>query len=74
MLPALVSVQANVQAHQGEELIFILPAAILLGTWLISAWPSKARPSKESSEPHEEHPETPPIEGAEPRDGASQGS
>lgn len=53
-LPALVSVQA----HQGEELIFILPAAILLGTWLIVAWPGKDRPSEEGSEPHEEDPET----------------
>ncbi len=65
----MYSLPASVQAHQGEELVFILPAAILLGTWLISAWPGKDRPSEDSSEPHEEDPETPPTERAEPADG-----
>ncbi len=60
----------GLQAHQGEELaIFILPAAILLGTWLFAAWPSKARPSEDSSKPPGEDPETPPTEGTKPRDG-----
>lgn len=67
MLPAFL-VQA--QAHQGEEIaIVILPAAMLLGTWLIASWGGKERPSEESSEPHEEDPETPPTERAEPPDG-----
>ena len=63
----------GVLAHQGEELaIVILPAAMLLGTWLIASWgggkdrPSKDRPSEESSEPHQEDPETPPTGRAEP--------
>jgi len=66
VLRALVSIQA----HQGEELIFILPAAILLGTWLIAAWPGKARPSEDRLEPHHEDPQTPPTEIAEPPGGA----
>lgn len=47
MLPA--PLQA-LQAHQGEELILILPAVILLGTWLIATWPVKARTSKDSKD------------------------
>jgi len=46
VLPALVPVQA----HQGEELIFILPVAMLLGTWLFVSWPSKHRPSEDSKD------------------------
>ncbi len=61
---------ASLQAHQGEELIFVLPVAILLGTWLIVAWPGKDRPPEGSPGPHKEDPETPQTEGAEPRDGA----
>jgi len=60
----------SVQAHQGEELIFILPAAILVGTWLIAVWPSKARSSKDTLELHQEDPETAPTEIAEPPGGA----
>jgi hypothetical protein len=56
-------------AHQGEELVFILPAAILLGTWVIAVWPSKAKPSKDSLAPHREDPETPSTEKAEPPGG-----
>ncbi len=66
VLRALVSIQA----HQGEELIVILPAAILVGTWLIAVWPSKAKPSKDSVEAHPEDPETSPTEIAGPPGGA----
>jgi len=65
VLPALLSVQP----HQGEELIFILPVAILVGTWLIAVWPSKARSSKDSLKPHQDDPETAPTEIAEPPGG-----
>jgi hypothetical protein len=58
------------QAHQGEELIFILPAVILLGTWLFVAWPTKRKPSDHSSEPHQEDPKTPRADIAEPPGGA----
>ena len=69
MLPVL-PVLLSVQAHQGEELIFILPAAILVGTWLIAVWPSKAKSSNDSLKPHQNEPETPPTEIAEPPGGA----
>lgn len=65
----LLSSLQGPQAHQGEELIFILPAVILLGTWLFTVWPSKHKPSKDSLEPHQEHPEPPPTERAEPPGG-----
>lgn len=67
MLPASLE---SLQAHQGEELIFVLPAAILLGTWLFVAWPTKRKPSTDGVEPHPEQPETPPPEKAEPPGGA----
>jgi len=39
------------QAHAGEELaIIILPAAMLLGLWIFSAWPVKAKPPEDSND------------------------